>query len=95
MTESLRTRQLSAWDAATTHRSAPGVWLSITSDNRVKLWDPATSALRTEYADVDHLAMKYSCVAFSSAGADSKSKKRKSSAAAPALGICFSLLRPP
>mmetsp|Transcript_11318 Transcript_11318/g.14751 ORF Transcript_11318/g.14751 Transcript_11318/m.14751 type:complete len:578 (+) Transcript_11318:133-1866(+) len=50
-------------------------FLQVTVDNRLLLWDTASSSLKQQYAEKYHLTAQYTCVSYSTKPAGKKKKK--------------------
>ena len=44
--------------------SARDIFIVVSDDNRLKLWDTASGAVRQDYAEKKHLSKSYSCLAW-------------------------------
>ncbi|EQC42619.1 hypothetical protein SDRG_00348 [Saprolegnia diclina VS20] len=62
-------------------------FVTVSDDNRVKLWDAASGALRSELKERDHLSYKYTCLAWSKSSPWAAAGKKAKRSAAGDLGI--------
>jgi hypothetical protein len=86
-TFTLKEQAMSAAAPLVAFSEARDVFLVISDDNRLKLWDTVNGSVRQDYAEKKHLSKSYTCLAWGQfAWGKRTTKKRKGAAAEESLG---------
>lgn len=65
---------LCAFPQTVTGAPSSSTFATVSTDNRIRVWDLASGKLRQQYAEEAHLSAEYTCVAYSTSKVRNKAR---------------------